>query len=90
MTARFRSRWKRIRQRRVVITVTAAIIVVAVVLILIGYSFDWAGFKGYIQVSTVHTLTGPMAGTITRTEVYQSGKTLWDWLQLLKEASSYF
>jgi Pentapeptide repeats (8 copies) len=83
MTVRFRSWWKRIKQRRVVITVTAAIIVVAVVLIIIGYSFDWAGFNGYTQVSTVHTLTGPMAGTVTRTETYQPGKFLWDWLQLL-------
>lgn len=28
-------------------------------------------------------LNGPTAGTVTRTETYQPGKTLWDWMQLL-------
>ena len=83
MVARFRSWWQRIRQRRVAILVMIAIAVVAVVLIIVGYSFHWAGFNGYIQVSIVHTLSGPTAGTVTRTEAYQPGKTLWDWLQLL-------
>jgi uncharacterized protein YjbI with pentapeptide repeats len=82
MVVRFRSWRMRIRQRRMVIVVTTAIIMVAIVLIIIGYSFDWTGFNGYTQVSTVHTLSGPAAGTVTRTEVYQPGKTLWDWLQL--------
>lgn len=83
MKARFRSWWQKIRQRRVAIAVTSAIIVVAVALIIVGYWFDVTGFNGYTQVSTIRTLSGPTAGTVTRTEVYQSGKTLWDWMQLL-------
>ena len=83
MRARFRSWWQKIRQRRVAIIVTTAIIVVAVVLIIVGYWFDVTGFNGYTQVSTISTLSGPTAGTVARTEAYQSGKTLWDWLQLL-------
>jgi uncharacterized protein YjbI with pentapeptide repeats len=81
--ARFRIWWHKIRPVRIVIAVTAAIIVIAIALIIVGYSFDWSGFNGYTQVSTIHTLSGPTAGTVTRTEVYQPGKTLWDWLQLL-------
>lgn len=83
MGARFRSWWQKIRQRRVAIIVTTTIIVVAIVLIIVGYWLDWAGFNRYTQVSTIHTLSGPTAGTVTRTEAYQPGKTLWDWLQLL-------
>jgi uncharacterized protein YjbI with pentapeptide repeats len=83
MGARFRSWWQQIKKHRVAIVVTTAIIVVAVVLIIVGYWFDWSGFNGYIQVSTIHTISGPTAGTVTRTEAYQPDKTLWDWLQLL-------
>ncbi len=83
MQARFRSWWQQLRQRRVAIAVTSAIIVVVIALIIFGYWFDVAGFNGYTQVSTIRTLSGPTAGTITRTEAYQSGKTLWDWMQLL-------
>ena len=63
--------------------VTTAIIVVAVALIIVGYWFDVTGFNGYTQVTTIRTLSGPTAGSVTRTEVYQPGKTLWDWMQLL-------
>src|SRR5258708_25361959 len=77
-----RSWWKKIKQCRVAIKVTIAIVVVAVALIIV-YRFDWAGFNGYTQVSTIHTISGPTAGTVTRTELYQPGKTLWDWMQLL-------
>lgn len=83
MKARFRSCWQKIRQRRVAIAVTSAIIVIAVALIIVGYWFDVTGFNGYTQVSTIRTLSGPTAGTVTRTEAFQPGKTLWDWLQLL-------
>src|SRR5260370_36954605 len=83
MEARFRSWWQQLSQRRVAIVVTTAIIVVAVALIIVGYWFDMTGFNGYTQVSTIRTLSGPTAGTVTRTETYQPGKTLWDWMQLL-------
>src|SRR6266566_3817511 len=83
MGAGFRSWWQQLRQHRVAIIVTTAITVVAVVLIIVGYWFDVTGFNGYTQVSTIRTLSGPTAGSVTRTEVYQPGKTLWDWMQLL-------
>ena len=34
-------------------------------------------------MTIAHITSGPSAGTVTRTEEYQPGKTLWDWLQLL-------
>ncbi len=83
MKARFRSWWQQLRQRRVAIAIITAIIVVAVALIIVGYQFDVTGFNRYTQVSTIRSLSGPLAGTVTRTEAYQPGKTLWDWLQLL-------
>ncbi len=58
-------------------------LVVVIALIIIGYWFNWTGFNGYNKVSTVRTIRGTSAGTVTRTEEYQPGKTFWDWLQLL-------
>jgi uncharacterized protein YjbI with pentapeptide repeats len=75
--------WQQIKQRRVAVAVTTAIIVIAIVLIIVGYWFDVPGFNGYTQVSIIRTLSGPTSGTVTRTEVFQPGKTVWDWLQLL-------
>jgi len=40
-------------------------------------------WDGYNQVTITRTISGTNAGTVTRTEEYQSGKGLWDWLQLL-------
>src|SRR6266480_1504349 len=83
MGAKLQSWWKKIKRRRIAIIVTTGFIVVAIALIIVGYRFDWTGFNGYTQVSTIHTVSGPTAGTITRTEALQPGKTLWDWLQLI-------
>ena len=83
MRARFRSWWEQIKQHRVDIEVVTIVLVVVIVLIIAGYWFDWTGFNGFNKVSTVHTISGPSAGTVTRTEEYQPGKSLWDWLQLL-------
>src|SRR5260221_9101022 len=77
MGARFRSWWQQIKKHRVAIVVTTAIMVVAVALIIVGYWFDATGFNGYTQVSIIRTLSGPTAGTITKTETYQPGKTHW-------------
>ena len=82
LKARLRSRWQKIRQRWVAIAVTTAI-VVGIAVIIVGYQFDVTGFNGYTQVSTIRTLSGPTAGTVTRTETNQPGKTLWDLMQLL-------
>jgi len=83
MIARLRSWWKQIKQRRVAIGVVGIVLVVVIALFIAGYGFDWTGFNGYNQVTTAHTTSGPSAGTVVRTEVYQPGKALWDWLQLL-------
>src|SRR5204863_8728303 len=34
-------------------------------------------------VTITHIISGTNAGTVTRTEEYQPGKGVWDWLQLL-------
>ena len=83
MVARFRSWWQEIKQHRVAIGVGAIIFVVVIALIIAGYWFDWTGFNGYNKVTITHTISGTNAGTVTRTEEYQPGKGLWDWLQLL-------
>ncbi len=84
MRARFlRSWWQQIKQHRVALGVVAMVLVVAITLIIVGYWFDWAGFNGYNKITVAHTISGTNAGTVIRTEEYQPGRTLWDWLQLL-------
>src|SRR5258707_8321685 len=83
MRARFRSWWQQIKKHRVAIGVVAIVLVVAITLIIVGYWFDWAGFNGYNKITVAHTISGTNAGTVIRTEEYQSGRTLWDWMQLL-------
>jgi len=56
---------------------------VVIALVFAVVWFNGTGFDGYNQVTTAHTISGPSAGSIVRTEVYQPGKALWDWLQLL-------
>src|SRR5205809_1440020 len=83
MVARLRSWWQQIKQHRVAIGVVAIALVVVIALIIAGYWFDWTGFNGYNKVTTAHTISGTNAATVTKTEEYQPGKALWDWLQLL-------
>src|SRR6266851_4618255 len=83
MGAKSPSRWKQIKEHRVAIGVVAIIFVVVIVLIIAGYWFDWTGFNGYNKVTIAHTISGTNAGTVIRTEEYQPGRTLWDWMQLL-------
>src|SRR6266699_1681965 len=83
MVLMFRSWLQQIKQRRVAIGVVGIALAVSIALIIAGYWFDWTGFDGYTQVTIAHTTSGPSAGTVVRTEVYQPGKALWDWLQLL-------
>src|SRR6266567_8757573 len=82
MSAKLRSWWEQIKQRRVAIGIVGIVLAVGIALIIAGYWFDWAGFNGYNQVTITHIISGPSAGTVTRTEAYQPGKSLWDWLQL--------
>jgi hypothetical protein len=83
MRAIFHSWGQQIQQHRVAIEVVGIVFVVVIGLIIAGYWFDWTGFNGFNTVSTAHISGGPSAGVTTRTEEYQPGKTLWDWLQLL-------
>lgn len=78
MGARLRSWWQQIKQHRVAILVGTVVLVVAIALIIIEVWFYGTGFNGYNQVTTAHTISGPSAGTVTRTEVYQPGKTLYE------------
>src|SRR6266496_5678150 len=82
MEARFRSCWQKIKKHWVAIGVGAIIFVVVIAIILIGYQFDWTRFGGYNKVTTTKEITSSLP-KITRTEEYQPGKGLWDWLQLL-------
>ena len=75
--------WQLIKRYRVAIGVGVIVLVVVIVLIIIGYWFDWTGFNGYNQVTIIRTISGINTGTVTRTEEFQPGKVLWDWLQLL-------
>ncbi len=74
---------QQIKKHRVAIGIVATVLAVIVALIIIGYQFDWTGFGGYNKVTTTHIISGTNAGTVTKTEEYQPGKGLWDWLQLL-------
>ena len=77
--------WQQIQKHRRTIGVAARVFIVVVVITLIIAIVlsSGTGFNGYNKVTTVHTISGPSAGTVTKTEEYQPGKTLWDWLQLL-------
>ena len=83
MGAIFSSWLQQLKHHRIVIGVGAIVLVVVIVLIIIGYWFDWTGFNGYNKVTITHTISGTNAGTVNRTEEYQPGKALWDWLGLL-------
>jgi uncharacterized protein YjbI with pentapeptide repeats len=75
--------WQQIKQHPVALGITGSIFVLAIVLVIVVVWFNGTGFDGYTQVTTAQTISGPSAGTVVRTEVYQPGKALWDWLQLL-------
>src|SRR5437016_2741637 len=83
MVSRLRSWLQQIKQHRVAIGVVAIVLVIVIALIIAGYQLDWTGFGGYNKVTTTHIISGTNAGTITRTEEYQPGRALWDWMQLL-------
>jgi len=83
MRAKLRSWWQQIKQHRVAIGVVGIILVAVITLIIAGYWFDWTGFNGYNKITIAHTISGTNAGTVIKTEEYQPGKALWDWLQLL-------
>src|SRR6266700_1252041 len=74
--------WEQIKQHRVAIVVVGIVLMVVIALVFAVVWFNGTGFDGYNQVTTAHTISGPSAGTVVRTEVYQPGKALWDWLQL--------
>src|ERR1700730_8961105 len=77
-------KWRQqLKKHRVAIGVGAIVFVLVIALIIIGYWFDWTGFNGYNKVTITHIISGTNTGTTTRTEEYQPGKALWDWLQLL-------
>ena len=85
MTEKLRSGWEQIRKYRRAIGVVAMVLIIVVVIALIiaVVLSNGTGFNGYNKVSTVYTISGPSTGTVTRTEEYQPGKSLWDLLQLL-------
>jgi uncharacterized protein YjbI with pentapeptide repeats len=83
MRARFRSWWRQIQQHPVVAIGLIVALVVVIALISLEIRLYGTGFNGYNKVTIAHIISGTNAGTVTRTEEYQPGKALWDWLQLL-------
>ena len=81
MIARLRSWWWYIRKHRIVALIIT-LVIAAMVLIFIETLINGTGFNGYYTTSTTRTISGS-SPTITKTETYQPGKTLWDWLGLL-------
>ena len=59
-----------------------ALVRAAMVLIFVECLMNGTGFNGYYTPLTTRTSSGSPP-TITRTEMYQPGKTLWGWVQLL-------
>ena len=82
MGARFRSWWQKVKRPLLVIGVVAAS-AIAIILIVVEITFYGTGFNGYTIITTSKTTSGAVSPPITTTTVYQPGKTLWDWLQLL-------
>src|SRR2546423_14975969 len=82
MVSKPRIWWQKIKHHWVAIGVVVIVLLTVLALIIIGYSFNWTGFNGYNKISTVR-IVNSSSGTVTRTEEFQPGKTLWDWLQLL-------
>src|SRR5260221_11748610 len=82
MVSQNRLWWQKNRKPLIIVAVIAAIIV-TVVLISVVVSFYGTGFDGINKITTAHTIGGPSSGAVIRTEEYQPGKTLWDWMSLL-------
>src|SRR5579864_8261349 len=83
MPARFRSWWQQKKAHRVTIQFIAIFLAIAIALIIVGFNIDGTGFNGYYVTTISKTTSGVAPPTNTTTTVYQQGKTLWDWLQLL-------
>jgi uncharacterized protein YjbI with pentapeptide repeats len=81
MTVGLRSCWQQIKQHRAAIGATAIILLIIIALISTGYLFNWTGFSGYNKVTTTTEIL-PSPPKITRTEEYQPGKNLWEWMTL--------
>jgi large-conductance mechanosensitive channel len=81
MRARLRS-WRQYIREHWIVVIIIALVIAMVVLIFAGSLINGTGFNSYYITSTTRTISGSPP-TITRTEIYQPGKTLWDWLQLL-------
>jgi hypothetical protein len=85
MKERPSSWWQQIKQHSFMATgiIVALLVIIVFILLVYLFSWDWTGFNGYNKVTTTHIISGTNAGTVTRTEEYQPGKGLWDWLQLI-------
>lgn len=73
------SSWWQKNQRLLIITTVVIVAIIVFSLAVDWFGWDWTGFNGgYSQITTTSTSNG-----ITTTIQKPSGKTLWDWLQLL-------
>lgn len=80
--SKLHSWWEKVRHYWIAIGVITIVLAVVIALIITVVWFYGTGFNGYNKVSITRTISGPSTGTVTSTEEYQPGKTLWDWLSL--------
>ena len=83
VTAKLRSWWQKYSLLINLLAMVACVLFFVFILAIYLFGWDWTGFSGYKEVTTTHIIKGTSAGTITSTEEYLPGKTLWDWLQLI-------
>ena len=81
MGTRLRS-WRQYIRKHRIVAIIISFVIAAMVLIFVESLINGTGFNGYYTTLTTRTISGSPP-TITTTETYQPGKTLWDWLQLL-------
>ncbi|HEX6482747.1 MAG TPA: pentapeptide repeat-containing protein [Ktedonobacteraceae bacterium] len=83
MRSMFHFWWQQVKQHRKAVVIGAIAFAIVIAFVIAVVLSNGTGFKGYTQVTTARTISGPNTGTVIRTEQVQPGKALWDWLQLL-------
>lgn len=83
MTARLRTWRQKYKQLLIIVGIAIILLLIVFALAVHWLGWDWTGFTGYDKVTTARIISVTSSCTVTRTEEYQPGKTLWDWLGLI-------
>jgi ABC-type phosphate transport system permease subunit len=83
MASKFGTRWQKVRQHPFVTMGIIILLIALIVLIIAVVLSSGTGFNGYTIKSTTTETTLSPQNKVTTTVQSQSGKTLWDLLQLL-------